>query len=109
MAVWLAERRVAIDTAPLFCTRTGAALSRDAVGRLVGKHAASAEQIHPALQGKTITPHTLRHTAAMTLLHAGVDSTVIALWPGHESPATTRTYLPAWTSHRLKTPTVEAF
>jgi site-specific recombinase XerD len=47
------------------------------------------------LHGKTVTPHTLRHTAAMTLLHAGVDITVIALWLGHESPTTTRIYLHA--------------
>ncbi len=40
------------------------------------------------------TPHN-RHSAAMALLHAGVDITVIALWLGHESPATTRIYLHA--------------
>ena len=95
MAVWLAERRAATDTAPLFCTRVGTPLSRDAVGRLVRKHATRAAQGHPALHGKTITPHTLRHSAAMTLLHAGVDITVIALWLGHESPTTTRIYLHA--------------
>jgi len=39
----------------------------------------------PTLQAKKITPHTLRHTAAMNLLHAGVDITVIALWMGHFS------------------------
>jgi integrase len=31
----------------------------------------------------------------MALLHSGVDITVIALWLGHESPATTRVYLHA--------------
>jgi len=35
----------------------------------------------------------LRHTAAMRLLAAGVDSTVIALWLGHESVATTQIYV----------------
>ncbi|HZE14869.1 MAG TPA: tyrosine-type recombinase/integrase, partial [Mycobacterium sp.] len=35
----------------------------------------------------------LRHTAAMTLLHAGVDTSVIALWLGHQSPVTTHIYL----------------
>ena len=37
----------------------------------------------------------LRHTAAMRLLHAGVDTTVIALWLGHEQIQTTRIYLHA--------------
>jgi integrase/recombinase XerD len=31
----------------------------------------------------------------MTLLRAGVDATVIALWLGHESPASTRVHLHA--------------
>ena len=42
-----------------------------------------------------VTPHVLRHTAAMRLLHAGVDITVIALWLGHESVRTTHIYLAA--------------
>ena len=36
--------------------------------------------------------HTLRHTAAMRLLHAGIDITVIALWLGHEQIATAQIY-----------------
>jgi integrase/recombinase XerD len=39
--------------------------------------------------------HTLRHTAAMRLLEAGNDITVIALWLGHEQIATTNIYLHA--------------
>ena len=83
------------DTDPLFATRRGTPLSHDAVTRLVAKHAATAADTCPSLLGKHVTPHTLRHTAAMNLLHAGVDITVIALWLGHESPATTRIYLHA--------------
>ena len=48
-----------------------------------------------ASRSKHVTPHTLRHTAAMTLLHAGVDTSVIALWLGHQSPVTTHIYLHA--------------
>ena len=44
---------------------------------------------------KHVTPHVLRHTAAMPLLHAGVDRTVIALWLGHESIETTNVYIEA--------------
>src|SRR5262249_18671461 len=36
----------------------------------------------PTLRTKRISAHTLRHTAAMQLLHAGVDTSVIALWLG---------------------------
>ena len=42
-----------------------------------------------------ISPHTIRHTTAMHLLQAGVDISVIALWLGHESPATTHHYVEA--------------
>ena len=46
-------------------------------------------------KGKHVTPHCLRHTAAMELLHNGVGCTVIALWLGHESVETTQIYLHA--------------
>ena len=49
----------------------------------------------PGLKGKTVSPHTLRHSAAMALVHAGIDPTVIALWMGHASPLSTRPYLHA--------------
>ncbi|MGZ6790604.1 MAG: tyrosine-type recombinase/integrase [Mycobacteriaceae bacterium] len=91
---WLAARGAA-QTEPLFCTRTGNALSHDAVGHVIAGHAATAADTCPSLQAKRITPHTLRHTAAMNLLQVGVDVTVIALWLGHESPTTTRVYLHA--------------
>jgi integrase/recombinase XerD len=91
---WLTTRRPA-DTDPLFATRRGTPLSHDAVANMVAKHARAAGRTCPSLQTKHVTPHTLRHTAAMNLLHAGVDTTVIALWLGHESPTTTRIYLHA--------------
>jgi integrase/recombinase XerD len=47
------------------------------------------------LRNKHVTPHMLRHTAAMELLQAGVDRSVIALWLGHESIETTQIYLDA--------------
>ena len=49
----------------------------------------------PSLASKRVTPHVLRHSAAMELLQAGVDSSVIALWLGHESIETTQSYLHA--------------
>ena len=91
---WLADRR-GHGHDPLFPTRRGGPLSRDAVERLVAKHTATAANHRPSLQTKTVTPHVLRHSAAMALLHAGVDITVIALWLGHDSPTSTRAYLHA--------------
>lgn len=91
---WLAERG-GTGTDPLFPTRRGTRLSHDAVERLLAKHAAAAARTCPSIAAKHVTPHVLRHSAAMALLHSGVDITVIALWLGHESPATTRLYLHA--------------
>jgi integrase/recombinase XerD len=94
LRAWLRERRGQPDD-PLFPTSRGRALSRDTVGLLITRHAATAGQSSPSLQAKTITPHTLRHTAAMRLLHAGVDTSVIALWLGHEKTDTVQIYLHA--------------
>jgi site-specific recombinase XerD len=80
---------------PLLPTSRGAPLSRDAVERLLTKHAAIAAHGCPTLASKRVSPHVLRHTCAMRLLHAGVDTTVIALWLGHENTRTTDIYLHA--------------
>lgn len=79
----------------VFTTRDGTRLSRDAVAARLTLHATTAARQCPSLSGKRITPHVLRHTAAMRLLTAGIDSTIIALWLGHESIDTTQVYLHA--------------
>lgn len=80
---------------PVFPSRRGEPLSRDAVERLVTKYAALASSTCPSLKKKRVSPHTLRHTSAMQLLAAGVDRTVLALWLGHESIETTEVYIHA--------------
>jgi site-specific recombinase XerD len=94
LRVWLAERNAQGDQ-PLFPTSRGRRLSRDGLERRLTKHISAAAGTCPSLREKTITPHTLRHTAAMQLLQAGVDTTVIALWLGHERVDTTQIYLHA--------------
>jgi site-specific recombinase XerD len=96
LRAWLAERGVNA-TEPLFPTRAraGLALSRDAVERRLSKYTAKASSGCPSLSSKKVTPHVLRHTAAMRLLQAGVDPSVIALWLGHEQVETTQIYLHA--------------
>ncbi len=91
---WLAERGELGDE-PLFPNRDGGQLSRDGLERRVAKHVASAAVTCPSLGEKKVTAHVLRHTAAMRLLFAGVETTVIALWLGHEQVETTQIYLHA--------------
>jgi integrase/recombinase XerD len=82
-------------TTPLFPTRTGRPMSRDAVSARLNLHITGAASPCPSLSSKRVTPHVLRHTAAMRLLEAGVDVMTIALWLGHASSETTQIYLHA--------------
>jgi site-specific recombinase XerD len=91
---WLVERGGA-ENDPLFISNRGERFSRDAVERIVRKHVAAAARQCPSLKKKRVTPHVLRHSAAMQLLQNGVDRTVIALWLGHESVETTQMYIHA--------------
>jgi len=90
---WLKEPEPATEV--LFPNARGGRLSADSVQYLVRKYARVAAVRCPTLRGKRVSPHVLRHSAAMELLAAGVDSSVIALWLGHESVNTTQIYLHA--------------
>lgn len=96
LRVWLRERD-GQPTSPLFPSRSGRHLTRGAIWRRVVKHTGTAQQRRPSLATKNITPHVLRHTAAMQLLQAPtpVDTATIALWLGHETLDSTNKYLHA--------------
>ena len=94
LRAWITEH-AGEPAVPLFSTRRGRKLSRDAIEHRISHYAAQAAHQCTTLLNRKITAHVLRHTAAMQLLHAGVDSTVIALWLGHENVETTQIYLHA--------------
>ena len=94
LAEWLPERAGAARE-PLFASNRNGRFSRDGIERIVRKYTRLASAACPSLAGKRVSPHTLRHTAAMELLRSGVGCTVIALWLGHESAETTQVYLHA--------------
>jgi integrase/recombinase XerD len=94
LRAWLAEHAGTPDD-PLFTTIRGGPMSRDALQQRLAVYASAAGRTCPTLTSKNVTPHVLRHSAAMALLHAGTDITVIALWLGHESVTTTQIYLQA--------------
>lgn len=91
---WLKANDAPPDS-PLFPSRHGTPLSTDAVEWLVKKYATAAASHCPSLATRRITPHVLRHSTAMFLREAGVDISVIALWLGHESIASTQIYMHA--------------
>jgi site-specific recombinase XerD len=94
LRTWLAERQPS-PADPLFATTVGRPLSRYGIDAIIDRHVRTATEHCPSLASKDISTHTLRHTAAMRLLHAGVDTTVIALWLGHENVETTQMYVHA--------------
>ena len=85
---------------PLFPSTRGTPMSRDAIERRLALHLGGASTRCPSISAKKISMHTLRHTAAMRLLLAGNDITVIALWLGHEQTSTTNGYLHADMEHK---------
>lgn len=94
LRTWLDERGGHPDD-PVFPGPAGRPLGRDAIRKLVVRHAATAAPNSPALAGKQVGVHTLRHSCAMNLLHNGVDLATIALWLGHEDLRTVQHYLHA--------------
>lgn len=94
MTAYLAERITRPGSA-LFCGPHGQPLSRDALEHRLAKHLTTTTTTCPSLAGRHVTMHTLRHTAAMSLLAAGVDVSVIALWLGHADTHSTDAYLHA--------------
>jgi site-specific recombinase XerD len=91
---WMRERHGRPED-PVFPTMRGTAFSHDALQYMLDKHVPVARRRCQSLARKRVTPHVLRHTLAMHLLHHGADQTLIALWLGHESPETTSIYLHA--------------
>ena len=88
---------VAVDPAGrddyLFVNRYGRPLSRSAIAEIIQRYASKAATSLPSLEGRRITPHTLRHTTAMHLLQSGVEVNVIRSWLGHVSISTTNRYI----------------
>jgi integrase/recombinase XerD len=70
-------------------------MTRTAVQQRLQLHAQTAQANCPSLRRRRISPHTIRHATAMILLQSGIAPPVIALWLGHEDPATTHQYIEA--------------
>jgi integrase/recombinase XerD len=94
LKAWLKEP-IRYEAKALFPNVHGGRLSADSVQALLAKCVRVAKESCVSLASKRVSPHVLRHSAAMELLQAGVDCSVIALWLGHEAIETTQTYLHA--------------
>lgn len=87
----LLESRNEVPTTdtPVFCSATGPALTRYGIYKIVRRHAA---HLDDPRTDRRVSPHTLRHTAAVHLLEAGVEVNVIRGWLGHADLTTTNRY-----------------
>ena len=92
---WAAENSLSPSTPVFTAQGRPNPMSTDAIAARLRHHTTTASITCPSLEGKNITPHTLRHSFAMRMLGAGNDITTIALWLGHESTAPTQAYLHA--------------
>lgn len=92
---WLKQEKPRGAEQPLFPNRKNGWLTRTSVAERLQLAVQKAATKYPELNRRKISPHLFRHSIAMHLLQAGVDITVIALWLGHESTATTHIYVEA--------------
>ena len=83
------------EATPILRNVRGKGLTRFGVLHILRRNIAVAVSKLPTLAQRAISPHTLRHTAAMHLLQAGVDLTTIRSWLGHVAVQTTNEFVEA--------------
>ena len=97
---WL-DVRPAVNNRYLFLNARGRAMSTDGFAYILKQHVATAAQKVPSIDTKRVTPHVLRHSTAMTILHATDDIRKVSLWLGHADIKTTETYVRASPAEKL--------
>jgi site-specific recombinase XerD len=101
LRAWLAVRGPA-KTPELFLNSRGEPLTRSGVAYILCKHKGTAARSCPSLEGKSVSPHVLRHSCGMNVLRSTRDIRKVALWLGHESTETTEIYLEGDPSEKLE-------
>ena len=97
---WL-DVRPPVTNRYLFLNARGRAMSTDGFAYLLRQHVATAAETVPTIKTKRVTPHVLRHSAAMAILHATGDIRKVSLWLGHADIRTTEMYVRASPAEKL--------
>ena len=100
LRAWLAVRGDA-HVPELFTNARGGAMTRSGFEYVLAKHVEAASTSCPSIRSKSISPHVLRHTCAMTILRATGDVRKVSLWLGHSDIKTTQMYLRADPDEKL--------
>ena len=98
---WL-EVRPSVGNRDLLPNACGRALSRDGFAYRLDLPVAAAGRAVPSLAAKRVTPHVLRQSTAMTILHAKGDIRKVSLWLGYADMKTTELYLRASPAEKLE-------
>jgi site-specific recombinase XerD len=102
LRAWV-KRRGVVSASELFVNARGGPMTRAGFEYILSKHVQAAASKCPSLCGRSITPHVLRHSCAMTILQATGDIRKVSLWLGHADMKTTQMYLRADPSEKLDT------
>jgi integrase/recombinase XerD len=86
----------------LFVNAEGDAMTRAGFEYILNKHVRSAAERCSTLNGRSVTPHQLRHSCALLMLQATHDIRKVALWLGHADVRTTEIYLRVDPSEKLE-------
>ncbi|HKD45405.1 MAG TPA: tyrosine-type recombinase/integrase, partial [Candidatus Angelobacter sp.] len=92
LRAWLAVRGT-MPVPEFFVNAEGTAMTRAGFEYILDKHLASARKSCSSLIGRSVSPHQLRHSCALTILRATRDIRKVALWLGHADVRTTEIYL----------------
>jgi len=101
LRAWLAVRGQ-VRCPELFANAEGTAMTRAGFEYVLDKHTRAAAARCPALAGRLVTPHQLRHSCAVVMLQATRDIRKVALWLGHADIRTTEAYLRVDPSEKLE-------
>ena len=101
LRAWLAVRGEA-KVLEFFLNARGEPLTRSGVAYILRKHKTAATPSCPSLDGKSVSPHVLRHSCGMNVLRSTRDIRKVALWLGHASTETTEIYVAGDPSEKLE-------
>ena len=104
---WL-DVRPPVNNRYLFLNARGRVMSPDGFAYILSQHVARAMLAVPSLKTKRVTPHVIRHSTAMTILHATGDVRKVSIWLGHADLKTTEVYLHASPAEKLEILAVNA-
>ncbi len=96
------REQVGINHVRIFLNRRGEWITRFGIRSIIKSYCRRLLETCPSLKGRSITPHSFRHTSALHLLITGADLAVIKDYLGHADITTTHHYTKINTAMKAK-------